>query len=53
MDHLSQCSNDTEVGEVIVPLKEVDKLVEDPSEHMLELELKEPKQVSSCHPHPH
>ncbi|KAH7933018.1 hypothetical protein HPB49_006809 [Dermacentor silvarum] len=41
---MDKCSNDTEVGEVIVPLKEVDKLVEDPSEHMLELELKEPKQ---------
>ncbi|KAL3199870.1 hypothetical protein MRX96_013439 [Rhipicephalus microplus] len=31
-------------GEAIVPLKEVDKLVEDPTDHMLELELKEPKQ---------
>lgn len=41
---MDKCSNDTEVGEVIVPLKEVDNLVEDPSEHMLELELKEPKQ---------
>nr|XP_037290304.1 synaptotagmin-2-like isoform X1 [Rhipicephalus microplus] len=41
---MDKCSNDTEVGEAIVPLKEVDKLVEDPTDHMLELELKEPKQ---------
>ncbi|XP_077493034.1 synaptotagmin-1-like [Amblyomma americanum] len=41
---MDKCSNDTEVGEVIVSLKEVERLVEDPSDHMLELELKEPKQ---------
>lgn len=43
---MDKCSNDTEVGEVIVPLKEIDRLVEDPSDHMLELELKEPKQYN-------